>query len=99
MNELYVASVMVIAALSVVAVLTSRFDDNLTQRMGLFVICLGSAGVLFTSWRDGFAAENSRVVMTFGVALFGAGSALKAWKYRGRAPKHLRGHNDGKANS
>lgn len=99
MNELYAASVAVIAALSVVAVLTRRFDDNFTQRVGLFIICLGSVGVLFTTWRDGTATENSRAIMAFGLAVFGVGSALKAWKYRNRAPKQLRGHHDGQAHS
>src|SRR5262245_59704166 len=99
MNELYIASVAVIFALSIAAVLSSWFNDNMTQRIGLAVINIGAFGVLFSTWQHGLASETARTTMVFGIAVFGIGSAMKAIKYRARAPKHLRGHRNGQSHS
>lgn len=73
-------SIFVLVALSIIGTLSRRYEDNLTQRISMALIAFGGAAYLFCQW-DGLPAYNPRALLTAGCALFGIGSALKAWRY------------------
>lgn len=87
MTELYVVSVVMIAVLALLAVLTPWFDDNTLQRTALSFICLGCTGELWHLFRFAASSDNARTCMVFGLALYSLGSALKAF-FRYRKSKH-----------
>jgi len=70
----------ILVALSIWGTLSHRYDDNLLQRLSMALIAIGGSVYLFSHW-DGIAAYNPRSLVTAGCALFGVGSALKAWRY------------------
>lgn len=80
MDVVYLAGVAVITLLALAGTLSSSFDDTLTQRVALALICI--AGTAET-WLQvhGLPSANSRSLLMFGVALYGVGSAIKTWRY------------------
>lgn len=81
MCAVYVFPLIVIAILSMVAVLYERFDDNLLQRIGLSATCVGST-LAAVAMAHGGNACNATTLLAYGIILYGAGTAMKVAKYR-----------------
>lgn len=80
-NILYMASLALIALLSLVAVLHNSFNDNLVQRVGLSLACLG-AMARFWHGLDGLELPAPKYLFTYGIAIYGLGTAYKCWQFR-----------------
>lgn len=89
MQPLYIVSLLVLAVLSLTAVYSHSFDDNLIQRFGLTFVCFGA---VFRLWEmiGGLDLTGPRYLMTYGCALFATGTALRFWRDRRRNGKRDR---------
>lgn len=83
MDPVYVTAVAVLSALGVAGTLHPAFNDNLPQRAGMGMIALGGAVEAFALMHHSFAGQNAHLLLVLGCAVYGTGSALKTWKYRG----------------
>ena len=79
-NTVCSASLLVIILASAVGVFSTKFDDNLLQRFGLSMACLGAVLRLvdLMGWLN--ANDNARYLMTYGFAFFSVGTAWKFWR-------------------
>ena len=75
---IYSASLVIVAIVCALAVLYHRYDDNLLQRVGMSVICLGAIGEIFSGSTPS-AHSNSGLLLVFGLACFALGSC---WRHR-----------------
>lgn len=82
MEALYLAALALIAALSVLGVLSPVFRDNTLQRVGLALVCLGASAELWLSVQPLAAvAHRARELLAIGTALYGLGTLIKILKY------------------
>ena len=72
-------SLLTIAVLSCIGVLHSGFSDNLLQRIGLSIGCVGSVLALISPQQ---CPENSVTLLLIGVACYAIGTAKNAFLYR-----------------
>lgn len=79
-TTIYVIALLIIGVTSLVAVFSPKFDDNLTQRVGLAVACIGATIRLLDMVDLIDANNNARFLMTYGVAVFCTGTAYKFWR-------------------
>ena len=84
---IYAGALAVISITSLTAILAAMssvdFYDNLPQRVGLCLICFGSSLRLYTLL-DGDEILHLRYMLTFGIAIYAAGTALAFWTKRQR---------------
>ena len=78
-NIMYSASLLIIILASMAGVFSPRFDDNLMQRIGLSLACLGAILRLLDLSDALPINENARYLLTYGVAFFSVGTALNFW--------------------
>ena len=77
---IYAASLVAIVVTCVLAVFSRKFDDNLLQRIGLSITCLGAClrmAELFDYLPDD---TKARYLFTYGVAVFCIGAVWKIWR-------------------
>lgn len=77
---IYTLSLAVIVTACISAVLSPKFDDNLVQRIGLAVACIGATVRLLDTVDLLDASHHSRHLLTYGVSIFCIGTAYKFWK-------------------
>lgn len=80
----YLAVLALVVGLTLLGIFHPMFDDNLAQRVALALIAIGCCMDGWTFWH-GYSSANVRSVFLTGVALYGIGTALKAWRYRDRS--------------
>jgi hypothetical protein len=79
-TALYGVALLVIAFSCVLAVLNRHFDDNLAQRTGLAMTCLGACVRFMEIFAKIPDNANVRYLFTFGIAIYCAGTAYKLWR-------------------
>lgn len=79
-TALYTLSLVAIALACLLAIFTHKFDDNLFQRVGLSLACLGSGLRLFELFDYVPNDTQARYLFTYGVALFCTGTTWKFWR-------------------
>lgn len=76
-TTLYLFALVFVAFVSLVAVLSKNFKDNLLQRIGLSMACLGAVARIM-EFSDPLQDESSaRYLFTYGVAVFALGALFK----------------------
>lgn len=80
-NFAILASV-VVMALCAAALYGKDYKDNWPQHAGLWVIAVSCAAYAVHFWRTDDVAVREMLCL-IGVALYGVGTAMKVWKYRG----------------
>lgn len=80
MMLLYGIALAIIAFSCVLAVFNSHFKDNLPQRAGLSMTCLGSCVRILELFDQIPDNTNVKYLFTFGVATYCAGTAYKLWR-------------------
>lgn len=98
---LYIASLALIAAVSLAAIYHPRFEDNTLQRVGLVAMCFGAALRLYT-YVQGMDLPGLRYALTYGMAIYAMGTALKFWRFNrteSRCRPHRRRVSDLKGDS
>lgn len=76
----YTFSLVVIAMTCLAGVFSHKFDDNLLQRVGLSLACMGAC-LRLTELFDFFPDDTkARYLFTYGVACFCMGTAWKFWR-------------------
>lgn len=80
MSTLYGAALAIIALSCVTAVFNSHFKDNLPQRVGLSMTCLGACVRILELFDQIPDNTNVRYLFTFGIAIYCAGTAYKLWR-------------------
>lgn len=68
-----------IAAVCVVGVLHTRYHDNLGQRIGMGIACIGAVAEIFAN-HFGSPRMNAATVLAAGVALFALATVWKKWR-------------------
>ena len=77
---IYGSSLVIIAVTCLLAVFVRKFDDNLVQRIGLSIACLGAClrmAELFEYLPDD---TKARYLFTYGIAVFCMGAVWKIWR-------------------
>lgn len=77
---LYIASLALIAAVSLAAIFHPRFEDNTLQRLGLVGMCFGAA-LRVVTYIQGSDLPGLRYALTYGMAIYAMGTVLKFWKF------------------
>ncbi len=80
MMILHLAPYLLLAAISLVAVLCHCFKDNLPQRIGLSGVCIGACLKTF-SLVSATPPGDSCVIIAYGMAIYGIGTFLKFRKF------------------
>ena len=78
LGTVYCVALLIVAVICAGAVLYHRYDDNLLQRIGMAVICLGAIGEVFSS-PSSSSHSNSALLLALGLASFAIGSC---WRHR-----------------
>ncbi|MFN5348814.1 MAG: hypothetical protein ACK5A0_04655 [Polaromonas sp.] len=79
-NTAYVTALGIIAACALLGVFSHKFDDNLLQRFGLSMACIGAV-LRLTELVDQFPGDTrARYLLTYGIALFCVGTTWKFWR-------------------
>ena len=73
---LYCALLAVVAFICALAVLHPRYEDNLLQRVGMAITCIGATAQIFVTWA-GMYGMHSRLFLVAGVAIFAVGTLWK----------------------
>lgn len=79
-TTIYVAALVTISITCLGAVLSHKFDDNLLQRIGLAMACMGATVRLLDLVNLVDANSNARYLLTYGVSVFCIGTAYKFWR-------------------
>lgn len=75
---IYSIALLIVALVCAAGVLYHRYDDNLLQRIGMSVICIGAIGEIFS--KSLLASHtNAGLLLAIGLASFAVGSC---WRYR-----------------
>lgn len=85
---LYIVALAMIAALSVAALWHPKFRDNALQTIGLASMCFGAVVRIYTCLQ-GQDLLALRYALTYGLAVYGLGTAVKFWKFN-RVDKAVR---------
>ena len=80
-QTLYLLALAILAALSLIAVLHNSFNDNLLQRTGLVGVFFGAS---IAVWHGLHGVERCApgYLFTYGMAVYGLGTAWKCWLFR-----------------
>jgi hypothetical protein len=76
----YFISLGVICCVSTAAVFSKAFDDNFGQRLGLGLICIGSAVRMTELFGVIPNDTNARFLLTYGLCIYSLSSAYKFWQ-------------------
>ena len=76
-SVLYITALVVICLACTTAVLCSKYDDNLIQRVGLSMACIGAATRLAEIESLLEQTNHIRYFLTYGIAVFCLGTAFK----------------------
>lgn len=79
-NVIYMAALLVIALSCLLGVFTQQFDDNLLQRMGLAMACIGATAGFVETFIAGLMVDNIRCLVTYGVAVMCVATVWKFWR-------------------
>lgn len=82
-NMLYIAALALIAMVSLAALYHPHFMDNTLQRIGLVAMCFGASVRLYTGLQ-GEDLLSLRYALTYGVAVYAMGTAVKFWRFNRR---------------
>ena len=77
---IYGAALVIIAVTCLLAVFVRKFDDNLLQRMGLSIGCMGALLRLAELFEYVPDDTKARYLFTYGVAVFCIGAVWKIWR-------------------
>ena len=77
---IYSAALIIICITCISGVLYCKFDDNLLQRIGLALACMGAIVRLLDMVDLVDDSSNARYLLTYGVAVFCVGTTYKFWK-------------------
>lgn len=77
---LYSIALAIIALACLLGVFGSKFDDNLFQRIGFSVTCLGASLRLFELLGYFPDDTKARYLLTYGVAIMCVGTVWKFWR-------------------
>ena len=77
---IYTASLGVIATSCLMGVFSRHFEDNLLQRIGFSLSCIGASTRMLEVYGHFPNETNARYLFTYGVAIVGIGTVLKFWK-------------------
>lgn len=80
-NYLYSLALAVIFSIGLMAICSKQFADNFGQRIGLVLICFGSAMRLATHL-DGHDLMQPRYLLTYGFAVYAASTAYRFWRQK-----------------
>lgn len=80
LDYVYAVSLLVIALVTLLAVLHPRFNDNTLQRVGLCGMCFGASLRLYT-FLGGQDLQNLRFTLTIGMAFYLLGTVAKFRKF------------------
>ena len=76
----YVTALSIIGITSLIAVFYPKYDDNLIQRLGLAMACMGATLRVLDMSDLVDANSNARYLLTYGVATFCLGAVYKFWR-------------------
>lgn len=76
----YTIALVTVAVSCLAGVLSHKFDDNLLQRVGLSIACLGACLRLIELFGYFPDDTKARYLFTYGAALFCTGTAWKFWR-------------------
>ena len=79
-QHLYIAALLLICLLTTTAVLCPKYNDNLVQRIGLSMACIGAAARLAEIESLLEQTNHIRYFLTYGIAVFCLGTAYKVWR-------------------
>ena len=79
-STVYSIALAIIALGCLAGVFCHKFDDNLIQRVGLSVVCLGACLRLTETFGIFPDDTKARYLFTYGVALYCLGTAWKFWR-------------------
>ncbi|VTU32381.1 hypothetical protein H4CHR_03000 [Variovorax sp. PBS-H4] len=82
MQDLYLAALVTLVILAVVATLDPNFDDNFAQRAGLGLVGVGSAVEAMNLLQFSWSPSHAHMVFTLGCAVYGVGAVFKVWNRR-----------------
>ena len=77
---LYNASLVIIAVTCLIGVFARAFVDNLVQRIGFSMACLGAVVRLLESISQSPNETAARYLFTYGVATYCIGTVFKLWR-------------------
>ena len=77
---IYTAALFVIALSCLLGVLSRKFDDNLFQRIGFGIACLGASTRLLEVAGQYPNETNARFLFTYGVSIVCIGTIWKFWR-------------------
>jgi len=86
MHAVEILPLIVVAAISAIAVLHQCFNDNLMQRIGLSLICVGATIRLAQILFESSTTKESSTVLFYGLAAYGVGTLLKFRKLHKNDP-------------
>lgn len=84
----YIAAIISMVCLTVVGVLcialtlAQSVKDNIIERVGFFLLCLGCTARVFNLWRDGFIEYNATLLHLGIAAVFVGGTWAQFRKWR-----------------
>ena len=83
MEVLYVLALIFVVMLSILAIFSNRFDDNILQRIGLSVIGFSSCADLYLMYlaSECCTHHNSRSLFIVGFAIYGIGTLMKVYRH------------------
>lgn len=79
-SYVYGTALTIIIFATIAGVFSRKFDDNLVQRFGLAVACLGAALRLLDLIEAIDANNNARYLLTYGYTIFSVGTVWKFWR-------------------
>lgn len=80
----YLPALIIIALVSLWAILSDAWHDNMVQRIGLAMICFGAVFRIYTLWAWASDLTIPRLFLLYGMAIFALGSVWKIWRNRNR---------------
>lgn len=79
MSTLSILPYFIIALIAVVGVLNPRFDDNLLQRIGLSLICIGATLRLMAGFHH-TPSDGACIILAYGLVAYAIGTTIKLKK-------------------
>lgn len=80
---LYVSALLVIAVTCLLGVFYHDFADNLIQRIGLSMACLGATVRIWDLIAQSPNDTRARYLFTYGLAIYCIGTVIKLWRKAG----------------
>jgi len=82
----YIPAMLIIASFSLWAILCDNFHDNLIQRIGLAMVCLGASVRVYTLFVDMSDLLGPQLLLANGIAIYAIGTAWKVWYHSNPRP-------------